>query len=289
MIERNNSTSPFECGAAYLPDGLYRTLRLFLMKEPSLYRTATEIRLRDNGYFSLSVSDKNIIVTKSGGEGVICTREDIDECVRRLCADSYQSHEGEIEQGYISSVCGIRAGVACSASPDGGVHTINSVSIRIPHEIRADVSPLFSEGLSSCLIFSPPGVGKTTVLRECIRYLSSLPLRVAVIDTRYELKISAPPPFADYVCGIERGRAIEAVTRTMYPQVIICDEIGGEAECDAILTAQNTGVPLIATAHGNDRGGIMCRPSLARLINSGVFSRLIRLSRTDGVFVFDSV
>ncbi len=287
-----NTRDPLYIAYRYLPKRLCDPLRLFALKNPSLPPLVTELRLRINGSFSLSLPDKNLTVSPLGdtqGGVLICTRDDIDECVRLLCSNSYQSHESEIEAGYISSPDGLRAGVACSASPDGGVHTVNSVCIRIPHAVQADVSPLFSDGVLSTLIFSPPAEGKTTVLRLCISHLCESGLRVAVIDTRYELSASSPPPLADYICGKSRGEGIEIATRTLNPQVIICDEIGSKDECDAILSAQNTGVPFIATAHGSSLEAILRRPSIALLASNGVFERFARLRRTGNEFSFDIV
>lgn len=286
-IEKNE---PFFTVYGFLPSRLCDVLRLFALKNPSLVPLVTEIRLRTNGSFSLTLPDENLTVSPLGdarGGGLICTKSDIDECVRLLCSNSYQSHENEIESGYISAPRGLRAGVACSASPGGNAHTVNSVCIRIPHEVKADVSSLFSSGILSTLIFSPPAEGKTTVLRLCISHLSSLGYRIAVIDTRYELSVSPPPPLADYICGKGRGQGIEIATRVLNPQVIVCDEIGSQEETEAILSVQNTGVPFIATAHGSSLEAILRRPTIARLASHGVFERFIRLKRAGDEFSYE--
>ena len=112
-----------------------------------------------------------------------------------------------------------------------------------------------------------------------IRQLSSgaPPRRVAVIDTRFEIETKPLQEccHVDFLSGYPRGKGIEIATRTLSPQYIICDEIGGYEEAEAILSAQNTGVPIIATAHASSVEELLLRPNIRTLHEHHLFSDYI--------------
>jgi len=128
----------------------------------------------------------------------------------------------------------------------------------------------------SILLLGKPGVGKTTMLREVARVLSSgdLRKRVVIVDTSNEIAGDGDIPHA----GIGHARRmqvdmptnqhavmIEAVENHM-PEVIVIDEIGTEAEALAARTIAERGVQLIGTAHGIDLENLMVNPTLSDLI-----------------------
>ena len=95
--------------------------------------------------------------------------------------------------------------------------------------------------------------------------------RVGIADEREE--IVTPETrlgIADALIGSPKGEAIELLTRTMSPEIIICDEIG-ESECESVLAAQNSGVSLIASAHAGSVRELLSRRGIKRLIDNGVF------------------
>ncbi|MBQ0125603.1 MAG: hypothetical protein KBS59_04675, partial [Clostridiales bacterium] len=230
----------------------------------------------------------------------VCSEYEISQTVSKLTEDSVHTYGETIRQGYISLDGGYRIGVCGSASVKdgsvGGVYAISSLCIRIPRVIigagRELLSVISSEnGISSALVYSPPGVGKTTVLRDVALALSSgeSAKRVCIVDTRNELydKAAFSLSIADDLRGYPKAAGIESATRTMCPELIICDEIGGESEARAILAAQNCGVPLLASAHGTSRDDIMLRPNIKLLCDAGVFRYLIGISRAGRKFALD--
>jgi stage III sporulation protein AA len=128
-----------------------------------------------------------------------------------------------------------------------------------------------------------------------IRDLASLlsggeaPRRVALIDTRGELYMQKlfGHHLVDVLHGYPRAKGIEIATRTLSPEAIFCDEIGSAEEAKAILGAQNSGVPLIATAHADSREALFRRPSIRLLYESGVFRYYIGLRRHPQAVRFD--
>ena len=230
-----------------------------------------EIRIRANRHLSLTCRGKNIMLS------YFVSENDISECVMMLCKNSLSSYMDAIKEGYIPFDNSVRVGVCGNAVCEGNrivnVNGIKSLNIRIPAAVygvgRSLYNRLYERGFNdSVVIFSPPGVGKTTLLRDISILLSrgSPPKRVALIDSRYELCDSRVmrEENIDVYSGYPKAKGIELATRTMSPEYIICDEIGYE-EADSILSVQNGGVPLIVGAHAS---------SLERLVNSGAFAHL---------------
>lgn len=273
----------------YLPRRLGGILRLFCAHGENDLEKITEIHIRAGGAFSISFRFCEIYLNIHGQTTkypVICTQEEVDECVERLCDSSYHSHEDEIKNGYISLKNGMRAGVAPTFSSSGEVYSVNSVNIRLPREIHGVSDALYAvtQGAST-LIFSPPGVGKTTVLKDMIRNFSNKGVRCAVIDTRGELS-NIRYPLADYFLNGDRAHSIECAVRTMCPQSIVCDEIG-RGEAQGIIDASNTGVNFTASCHGASVDEIMHRPFIKELCRACVFEYCARLVKNGLGVSFD--
>lgn len=131
------------------------------------------------------------------------------------------------------------------------------------------------EGGGSILVIGPPGVGKTTLIREIARMLADEHnRRVVIVDTSNEIGGDGDVPHM----GIGRARRmqvpnvnmqhnvmIEAVENHM-PQTIIIDEIGTELEALAASTIAQRGVQLVGTAHGMTIDNIIKNPSLQLLV-----------------------
>lgn len=247
--------------------------------------------------------------------------EDLRTVLGRLCGGSVHVYDEGLRQGFFSpqSLCGVRVGAAGRLLAEGGrpirLQRLTSLCIRLPHAplsvggspsladiVRAKELPLAyrrstapqepAAMLRSTLIYAPPGVGKTTLLRALLRDLSSVgiaaaPLSAAVLDSGEEVMAGDfSDCTADRFSGYPRGLAMEIATRAFAPQVLLCDEIGSEAEAEEILRAQACGVPLIATAHADSLSALLRRPCFARLYEYGVFSRYLRLFRGEGTTAF---
>ena len=174
----------------------------------------------------------------------------------------------------------------------------SSLAIRVAREVPGASAPvldrLWSEGeFQSTLLLSPPGGGKTTLLRDLIRALSDgeghPALRVGVADERGELAAmyQGVPQLAvgghtDVLDGCPKGAALLMLLRGMNPQVLAADEITAPEDAAALEMAANCGVALLCTAHGRELEDIQTRPLYRRLLDGKLFRRLVTIRRDGG-------
>lgn len=249
-----------------------------------------EIRIKRNSPLCVTLKEGLFFVSPAGElcshrEAFRVSSDELNETVKRFCKGSVYSFESCIRSGYIPAERGVRVGVCAEArqSPSGDTCLlgIDSLCIRIPARVIGAAAPLLSlykaKGLSGTLIFSAPGGGKTTVLRELAAELSygalGNYLRIAVIDERCEIDIDGCLELCDVYSGYAKARGIELAVRTMSPQAVICDEIGA-SEADALVASQTAGVPLIASVHGKSKEELITAPFVKKLLSSGAFRYL---------------
>lgn len=236
-----------------------------------------EIRLRENQLLSVTARNRNISCE------LICTRDELSHTLVKLCGNSLYSYSESIRDGCISTDCGIRAGVCGHAVLTDGhitmVRDITAINIRIPHSVPGAADKLYermtvNNECRSVLIYSKPGMGKTTVLRELIPVLStgSNARRTAVIDTRYELCAGfSVPGLTDVFYGYPRYEGIVNAVRTMSPEYILCDELSTEQEARALLYAHTSGISVCASIHAGSFSEAITIPILKPLLSSRVF------------------
>ncbi len=239
-----------------------------------------EIRLRSCGRASVTCRGENFFLDADISE------KNINECVTKLCRGSLYAYGESVRRGYITLDGGVRVGICGTLSADGrALCAITSINIRIPHIIRGVSGKALEfctrdKRVHSALIYSPPGGGKTTLLRDIASNLA-VKYRVALIDTRSELWI--PEMFSGTMCdalvGYAKAEGIEIATRTLAPELIVCDEIGDTDEARQILSAAMSGVPIIASAHASSVSELISRQGIRLLHEERVFSGYIGIER----------
>lgn len=258
-------------------------------------KDVTEIRVRRGRKLSVTRLEKN----EQNGTFSINTECDLfvddammDRLLDNLCSHSLYSHAETINEGYIALSGGYRIGVSGRAVTENGVirhlAQIMSLNIRIPREVPGISQELYerlsrSHFQKSVLLFSPPNMGKTTILRDIIVKLCSPPAsrKVVVVDTRREIETERLMSCqnVDILSGYPKGKGIEIATRTLSPEYIVCDEIGGLEEARSLLSAQNCGVPVIATAHASGVNELLHRQNIAMLHEARLFSEYIGIRK----------
>ncbi len=232
------------------------TLAETIRRELPLHKgEVEEIRLRTGRPLTMTISGKNTAAS------CICGEEDMQETIRRLCDRSLYSHAETIRDGYICVGNGIRAGVCGRAVLENGrialLKEIRSVCIRLPRRVPHAADDLYralAEGgfRDSVLVYSPPGGGKTTVLRELAAKLADPPepKRVALVDTRYELGAGLESVMMlDVLSGYPRHTGMEIAMRTLAPEYILCDEVASPEDRQALLSCIGSGIRLCASVH----------------------------------------
>ena len=191
-----------------------------------------------------------------------------------------------IAQGYITAAGGHRIGVCGQATLNGGnmcgISNVSSISIRAAKDF-----PGIARGTDnldgSILLIGPPGSGKTTLLRDLIRTKAERML-ISVIDERAELFPTVQKQYCfepgkrmDIMSGCTKQQGIEAVLRSMNPQMIAMDEITASEDCEALLHAGWCGVKLLATAHAGSKQDLFARSVYKPLLKKRLFDYLIIL------------
>lgn len=269
-----------------------------------------EVRIRINNPIIVSVRGQEFFLNPGGKmtrnikEARLITGAEIDSILNHICKCSVYAFEDEVKEGYITVAGGHRVGLAGEVVVDenGKIVTIKYVTfmnIRISHEIlgAADgvVDFLMENGsLRNSLFVSPPGCGKTTMLRDVVRQLSRgnykrRAYKVGVVDERNEIAggFKGTPqndlgPRTDVISCLSKSHAMLMLIRSMSPEVLALDEIGGQEDIEAIKYAIKCGVRIIATIHAGNKEELLKKPYITELLCEGGFERLIFMEKING-------
>lgn len=273
----------------HLPRALRREIERLGSNRVGGLSEIREIRIRHGGRSTLQFKNDRLPLYTS------VTREDMENILVSLCDGSLYAYRDTIADGYITLDGGVRVGLCGSIRYDGdgavGVSDMGTFVFRIPGhecEFADELCRVFRSGVGTgIMIYSPPGVGKTTALRALARGLGSgrEAMRVAVVDERREF---APEDYegceVDILQGYKKCCGMEIACRTLSPQVIMIDEVGAD-EAEGIHGASKCGIPIVATAHAGCLDELCARSSLSTLMDSGVFRVFVGISRFDGGYL----
>ena len=268
-----------------------------------------EIRMRVQAPVLLIYDNREYFLGKTGkmeqnqNYSYLVSREEMCETLEYVGGYSLYAFEEEMKQGFITISGGHRVGIAGKVILDGGtvksMKNISFINIRLSHQKKGCADAvlrylLMGRTIYHTLIISPPGCGKTTLLRDIIRQLSDgdesrAGLQVGVVDERSEIGacyLGIPQNDlgirTDILDCCPKAEGMMMLIRSMAPEVIAVDEIGLSEDIAAIRYCIGCGCKLIATVHGGSMEEVRSKPFLGELVRQKVFERYIVLGDRHG-------
>lgn len=258
--------------------------------------SVTEIRLRSKSKVILRCSNNEIVLE------CIVTPKNILDVLLNVSKNSIYAIQTDINNGFVTIRGGHRIGVCGEVVYVDGkiknIKNISSLNIRIARQIYGvadNVLPYITcnSKLENTLIISPPGCGKTTLIRDCIRQISNgIPSlyfkgkNVALIDERGEIASCFEGVNGldvgcrtDVMSNVEKSIGMKMMLRSMGPEVIATDEIGKREDVEAIKDAILSGVSVIVTMHGDNLKSVTLNKEMRELLDMKIFSKIVILSR----------
>ena len=267
-----------------------------------------EIRLRVNAPLIVIYQGQEYFLTREGefsreeSQGCFVRAEDLKETMEYVSSYSMYAFEEEIRQGFITIQGGHRVGIAGKTVLEGdrikSVKYISYINLRLSHQIKGCASPILpyiikNGRICHTLIISPPRCGKTTLLRDLIRQVSSgssyMPgVSVGVVDERSEIggSYQGIPQNdlgirTDVLDCCPKAEGMMMLIRSMSPEVVAVDELGDYEDIHAIESVIHCGCKLFATVHGSSIEDIKRKPLMQRLVRERIFELYIVLHHQD--------
>lgn len=279
-----------------LPRQITNEIIQLFTTNPNLIKTLQEIRIRVAKPIILKQKNNDIILQH------ITTNEEILHILERFCENSIYAYKNQICRGFLTIRGGHRIGITGTCVIENGqiinIKHISSLNIRIAREVLGcsntiiqEIIDINNQTIQNTLLVSPPGKGKTTMLRDIVRQISNginninfKGKTVGLIDERGELAAcyrGIPQNDVgirtDIIDNISKDKGMHMLIRSMSPEIIACDEIGNIEDLNAINYAVCSGIKGIFTAHGGSIEEINLNNELAELLKKYILGRIIFL------------
>ncbi len=299
---------------------LIQSIRAILMKmDAEKLDNLQEIRMRAGKPLMAYYRNRDLFVTADGEllkdskAAYIVAQSEVIKSVELMSENSVYAFQDEIKSGFITLRGGHRVGLSGRVIIQEGqirnIKDFNGLNIRVAKEISGCSSHLIgyiiksNKDIYNTLIIGPPQCGKTTILRDAAKCLSNgykdldfEGLKIGIVDERSEIAACSKgiPQNdvgfrTDVMDSCPKALGMEMLLRSMSPNIIITDEIGTRGDKDAILKVLNSGVKIIASAHGYNISELKLREELLALIKAGTFERYIVLSSNNGPGTLEEV
>ena len=280
----------------YFPREIKGLIDSTLEQDKRIEQELKEIRLRVGKPIILKLRNIDLIIEYK------TKQSDILQTVERLCNNSIYAYKNQICEGFITCKGGHRVGITGTAVVENNkvlnLKYITSINFRIAREIKNCSNKILSEVIDrenntifNTLLVSPPGRGKTTMLRDVIRRISNgIPeinfkgKTCGVVDERGEIAAmhqGIPQNEigirTDVIENISKEKGIKMLIRSMAPEIIACDEIGTKEDIEAIKEAMTSGVKGIFTMHGKTIEDIKNNKKINELVETKQIEKVIFL------------
>ena len=238
-------------------------------------------------------------------KNIIATKELIDYVFTSATKHSLYAYNSEIKEGYVTTDSGIRIGLCGQVVYDKNevatIKNITSMNIRISHQVKncsARIIDFVAQNgiVKNTLIVSPPGAGKTTMIRDIVSKLANEKniQNILVVDERFEIIGCGNGIFevgdgVDVVSGASKDFAFSRCLKTMNPSVIVTDEISSEKDIEEIKQATRSGVSVVATAHADGLNELRQKRFFSKLIEEKIFERFVVISKRCGAGTIELV
>ncbi len=255
----------------------------------------TEIRLRTKCKVIIVCGKKEIVLD------CITTPKVILDILLNVSKNSIYAIQNDLNNGFVVIRGGHRIGISGEVVyVDGKIKNIKnicSLNIRVARQIYGCADRILTEIICNnqflnTLIVSPPGCGKTTLIRDIIRQTSngipSLNFKgknVALIDERGEIASVYEGVASldvgvrtDIMSNVNKASGMKMMIRSMAPDIIATDEIGKKEDITAIKEAILSGVKVIFTMHGDSIKSILKNENIKELLDLNIFSKIVILS-----------
>lgn len=233
--------------------------------------------------------------------GILVTDKLLKELYDRATGFSPYSLKTEETGLYLPLKGGCRMGICGEAAIRDrkflGLSHISSINIRLARECRGIGKGLSaritaSGRVESCLILSPPGFGKTSLLRDLIRCVSEMGYRVSVSDERRELAAAEKGipqldvgPCTDVLSGLHKTESVPLLLRAMNPQVLGLDELSGAEELALIKEAAVSGVAVLATVHAGNLAELLKKQGFGEMLREGLFPWVVIIGKNHQITI----
>ena len=270
-----------------LPSKLRREVLSVLASRRGGVESLREIRVRVRGVCTLVLSDERIRLSARVEE------EDMSDLISALTDGALYAHRESIAAGYITLDGGVRVGLAGLARYEGGsvvgVSDTRYALFRFPTgecSLGEEIYSAWCECRRGMLIYSPPGVGKTTALRSLAGDIGKRDgaRRVVVVDERCEFfPDDYPDSEVDILRGYRRSEGLDIAVRTLSAEVLMIDELCAD-DVIGVASAVGCGIPIVASAHAGALDELLSRRALLPLFECGAFDVYVGISRVCGEY-----